>query len=239
MTSERRWLDENAPDDVRRLLESAELDEPTSTQLESLRARVAPLMNAPPSSPSPSPKEPSGPSAPSAGAAPLAGKILLGVALLAVGGGVGLWFGKQSQSEPPPPVPVQVVAPTLPTLPTVTPPAPTPAEPAPIVPAPAPKPSPKLAAPPAPAPAPPSEDEELAQLQEAMAAPTADASLALLQRHAQRFPNSTLTQEREVLTVKALMKLERVDEARTRAAQFKERWPTSPHLLRIEALVGK
>jgi outer membrane protein assembly factor BamD (BamD/ComL family) len=72
-----------------------------------------------------------------------------------------------------------------------------------------------------------------------MAAPTAEASLALLERHVQRFPNSTLTQEREVLTVKALMKLERVDEARARAAQFKERWPTSPHLLRVEALVGK
>ena len=43
MTSERRWLDENAPDEVRLLLESAELDEPSAAQLDALRARVAPL----------------------------------------------------------------------------------------------------------------------------------------------------------------------------------------------------
>lgn len=237
MTSERRWLDENAPDEVRALLESAELDEPTTAELESLRARVAPLFDAPPPPSSPAPQAP-GPTAPPApvGAGALAGKILVGITLLAVGGSIGLWFGKREEAPPP-----AVVAPSplpreesqgegaRPEAPTVAPPAPVAKKTTP--PAPPTRPPPPLTA--------ASEDEELAQLQAAMAAPSAAESLALLEKHAARFPNSNLTQEREVLTVKALMQLERVDEARARAENFKQRWPTSPHLLRVQALVGK
>jgi hypothetical protein len=86
---------------------------------------------------------------------------------------------------------------------------------------------------------PPTEDEELAQLQAAMSAPAPLDSLALLEAHVQRYPDSTLAQEREVLLVKALVSLGRADEARARVVDFKERWPTSPHLLRVEALLGK
>jgi hypothetical protein len=52
-------------------------------------------------------------------------------------------------------------------------------------------------------------------------------ALAMLGRHAQRFPRGRLVEEREALTVRALVKARRFDEARARAARFKEGWPRS------------
>jgi hypothetical protein len=71
-----------------------------------------------------------------------------------------------------------------------------------------------------------------------MAAASADQMLALVEQHAARFPDSSLAQEREVLAVQALARLGRSADAKTRGASFRERWPTSTHLLRIEALIA-
>lgn len=118
---------------------------------------------------------------------------------------------------------------------------PTPA-PAPVVarppgkkkPAPAPPP-----APPAPAPGVPS-DAEVSLLQQAMEAAQhghPEVALQALDAHAAQFPSGALAQEREVLAIEAQVKLGRLGEAQARAARFKQTWPTSTHLLRVESLV--
>jgi hypothetical protein len=52
----------------------------------------------------------------------------------------------------------------------------------------------------------------------------AERTLAM---HARRFPAGLLAEEREALAIKTLADLGRIDEARRRAARFKERFPTS------------
>jgi len=71
-----------------------------------------------------------------------------------------------------------------------------------------------------------------------MSAPSAEQALVLVDQHTTRFPDSGLAQEREVLAVQALSRLGRTVDARARASSFKERWPTSTHLLRLEALLA-
>lgn len=219
MSTERRWLEEGASPEVARLLESTVIDEPSVEQLQSLRARVAPLMKAPPGSLSGA-----------SGTAGAAGKILTAVALLALGAGLTQWFSRPPEVPPAPPPAVTVTAPapvavvTLP-APVARPPPRLRALPAPVV-APAPAPAPVNSA-----------DEELELLQAAMSAATPNEALTLVEQHVDRFPFSSLTQEREVLAVQALSKLGRNADARARADAFKERWPTSTHLLRLEALL--
>jgi hypothetical protein len=65
------------------------------------------------------------------------------------------------------------------------------------------------------------------------------AALALTQQHARRFPMGTLVPEREVLAIEALNELGRVSEARSRFDAFRARYPQSPHLARLEALLGR
>jgi outer membrane protein assembly factor BamD (BamD/ComL family) len=65
------------------------------------------------------------------------------------------------------------------------------------------------------------------------------AALALTQQHARRFPVGTLVPEREVLAIEALNELGRVSEARSRFDAFRTRYPQSPHLARLEALLGR
>ena len=223
MTTERRWLEEGASPEVTRLLESTVIDEPSLEQLQSLRARVAPLLKTPPGAP------PSG-----AAATGLAGKLVTVVALLALGAGVGQWFSQKKEAPPPAPPPIVVaVAPPSP-VPVITPPAPvTPPPPRPRA-----APPPAVIAPAAPAPLVNTADEELELLQAAMSAATPNEALTLVEQHVTRFPSSSLAQEREVLAVQALSKLGRSADARTRADAFKERWPTSTHLLRLEALLA-
>lgn len=218
--TERRWLDDGASPEVQRLLESAVIDEPSPEQLASLRARVEPMLQTP-----------------SVGSAPvasgLAGKVIGGIALVTLGVGAGVFFARREEAPPVPPVVVVAPPPVREEPAAPPPPVPVPVE----VAAPRPKPAPvkRVEAPPPP----PSADEELELLQSAMSASSATESLALVGRHVTRFPESSLSQEREVLAVKALMQLARVDEAKERAAAFKRRWPTSPHLLRVESLVAK
>ncbi|MFO0759272.1 MAG: hypothetical protein U0359_22460 [Byssovorax sp.] len=78
----------------------------------------------------------------------------------------------------------------------------------------------------------------LQHAQDALGASPARA-LDLLGQHAARFPGAALGQEREVMSIDALVRLGRTGEARTRAAAFAARFPTSAHLGRIEALLGE
>ncbi|MGV3626043.1 MAG: hypothetical protein ACO1OB_34860 [Archangium sp.] len=217
--SERRWLEENAPEEVKALLESTVIDEPTPEQLASLRARVDGLMTTP-----------SGSGGGGATGGGLAGKIIGGVTLLTLGLGGGVLLARREPAPVlQPPAPIVVVQEPV----AVEPP------PAPVVevpPAPAPKVIKRVEVPP---PATPSADEELELIQAAMAAPSAAQSLALVEQHVTKFPESTFAQEREVLAVKALMQAGRVDEAKARAEAFRVKWPTSPHLLRVESLISK
>jgi outer membrane protein assembly factor BamD (BamD/ComL family) len=56
--------------------------------------------------------------------------------------------------------------------------------------------------------------------------------------HAAQFPDGSLSQEREVVAIQALLALGRPEDARARAARFAQRWPGSAHLRRIEVLLG-
>lgn len=63
-------------------------------------------------------------------------------------------------------------------------------------------------------------------------------SLSFLRRHRRLFPRSLMTQEREVLEIDALTRLGRRGEAGTRAERFRERWPRSGHIRRVDRIVG-
>jgi hypothetical protein len=86
----------------------------------------------------------------------------------------------------------------------------------------------------------PAQETEIGLLQEAQAAlrdsPT--TALALADRHASRFASGALVQEREVIAIEALLKLNRSGEARERGARFLSDFPNSAHQPRIETLLG-
>ncbi len=62
----------------------------------------------------------------------------------------------------------------------------------------------------------------------------ADA-LARLDEHARRYKHGQLDEEREALAVQALAQLGRYDDARARAARFRQRWPDSVYLSAVDA----
>jgi hypothetical protein len=260
MTADKHWRDETLDPEVRSMLESAAaLDEPSQKSLDGLRSKVASLFLVPPppagghgeSGGSP----PSGPAAPAAGGgtgtaagtttASLGIKTVVTVATL-IGGAVAVRTATHQKPPPPP----QLAAPTRfePQPPAPPPPAleaPTPAEP-PLAPLPPPptkasgikRLTPVKMEPP---PKPPSGpvDEELALLQDAMSAPTPALALAATERHVVKYPQSPMAQEREAIAIEALVKLGQVDAARARAEEFRNHWPTSTHLVRLEALLGR
>lgn len=79
---------------------------------------------------------------------------------------------------------------------------------------------------------------ELELLARARAALTAApvSALTLVYQHEHDFPNGTFREEREALRIEALIALARTDEARTRAATFRQRFPKSAYLRRITRL---
>jgi hypothetical protein len=74
----------------------------------------------------------------------------------------------------------------------------------------------------------PSEAQLLESARAALSKDPARA-LALAREHERRFPRGALTQEREVIAIQALARLERDAEARRRAQGFEQRFPASPH----------
>lgn len=80
---------------------------------------------------------------------------------------------------------------------------------------------------------------EVTLLERAQRALRADpaAALALTDEHARQFPAGALTQEREFVAIEALAALGRRNEATTRAATFRARFPDSAHLRRLDLLL--
>ena len=85
------------------------------------------------------------------------------------------------------------------------------------------------------------ERAEVALLDRAQASlPVSPAdTLARCDEHGRRFATGTLVQEREVLAIDALLRLGRRDEAEARAARFRQSFPRSGHLRRVEALLAR
>lgn len=75
-------------------------------------------------------------------------------------------------------------------------------------------------------------------LRERLDAAPADV-LAEAERGARAFPGGALAQEREVLAIEALVRLGRREEARGRAAGFAARYPKSPLVPKVWALVSE
>jgi hypothetical protein len=63
-------------------------------------------------------------------------------------------------------------------------------------------------------------------------------ALALVDEHQRRFPSGHLAEEREALRVKALLGLDRREEARRATAAFRVHFPNSALLARIQAMSG-
>ena len=84
----------------------------------------------------------------------------------------------------------------------------------------------------------PTEVELLEKAMAAMKAGDHKGALALTARHATEFQGGALVQEREMLAIEALLKLGKTPEARLKAEEFRRKYPTSSHLLRLDALVG-
>ena len=63
-----------------------------------------------------------------------------------------------------------------------------------------------------------------------------DAMVALMS-HERRFPRGSLAEERDRLSVEALVQLGRRAQAERRAALFMQRYPNSPHRQRVQAMV--
>lgn len=79
-------------------------------------------------------------------------------------------------------------------------------------------------------------ESELLQLARAEARSHPSAALARVAEHASRFPRSSLSQEREVIAITALVTAGRAAEAHARAERFFAAHPGSAHLARIDAL---
>jgi hypothetical protein len=81
-------------------------------------------------------------------------------------------------------------------------------------------------------------ETETALLGRAQRALASDPALALslCQKHATEYPQSGLSQEREVIAIGALVSLGRRSEALSRAAAFRAKYPGSAHLRRLERL---
>ena len=95
---------------------------------------------------------------------------------------------------------------------------------------------PSKAAAPAKAPSRP-EAEILQEAQQALGSDP-NRALTLCAEHAQDHPGGALSQEREVISIDALVRLGRTDEARARADAFRRRHPTSGHNRRLDVLLG-
>jgi hypothetical protein len=88
------------------------------------------------------------------------------------------------------------------------------------------------------APAPP-EATLLSRAHNELLSGSPERALATTAEHARAYPRGALAQERDVIAIEALVKLGRRDEARRRAASFRQTFPGSSHGDRIDRLVGE
>jgi outer membrane protein assembly factor BamD (BamD/ComL family) len=64
------------------------------------------------------------------------------------------------------------------------------------------------------------------------------AARKYLRRHELNFPEGVLVQERELMAVQLLLSTQEREKARVRVDKFREKWPTSPHLRRLESMLS-
>jgi hypothetical protein len=81
------------------------------------------------------------------------------------------------------------------------------------------------------------EGKLLAKARQLMQGGQVSQALTLLQSSAQRYPNSVLSQEREVLTIEALGASGALPAAKQRAKRFVQRYPASPYQNRLQRFV--
>jgi hypothetical protein len=88
---------------------------------------------------------------------------------------------------------------------------------------------------------PPTAETEAALLDRAHQSLAADPSraLTLTEEHRRDYPSGALGQESDLIAIEALAALGRLGEAGDRAAHFRERYPRSAHLRRIDRLLGE
>ncbi|MDQ2645567.1 MAG: hypothetical protein M3020_17245 [Myxococcota bacterium] len=65
-----------------------------------------------------------------------------------------------------------------------------------------------------------------------------DQVLALASEHERTYPSGRLTEEREVLRVKALVALGRIDQARRAGIEFRRRFPRSVLLRKVDEMLA-
>jgi hypothetical protein len=65
-----------------------------------------------------------------------------------------------------------------------------------------------------------------------------NAALALAEEHAAAYPRGLFVQEREMLAIQALLKVQQRRAALARAKEFLSHYPTSPHARHLRPLVG-
>ena len=224
-----RWSSNaNAPEGLQELLRSARTDVPSAKELGGLEAKLGALLDAaPPPAAAPHPE-----AAPSSGVPGLA-KLAV---LAAVAGlvGTGVYFG--TRDTEPEPAPVPVTAPQKQPAPKAEPPAVAPpaADSAPAAQA-SETPALDRAAPKAHAPA-ASKPSEAALLNQAQQALKTDPrrALDLTRRHKQLYPQGSLSQEREVIAIEALSRLDKKNSAQERAEAFTEKYPESAHQKKVD-----
>lgn len=203
------------------LFRAAEEDLPDSRQLESLAARLGPVLDA----------------APAAKATPHAFSKLgaLGgiAAVLAIA--AGYLVSRTPAHVEPTHAPVPQSAPPVQSQPTPE------VQPQPSAAA-APAPVPTIEAQPAPSAAKsaPAKPDEAALLEQARRALVTDPqrALAITRRHQALYPHGVLVQEREVIAIEALRRLGREGQASDRANSFEKSYPDSAHRRAVEKGLG-
>lgn len=236
-----RLADGAVSSELRRELVEARAVAPSGEALARMAASLGPLLGHP-ASPDTAAPDPSG-AATGASAAGLSPLAKAGAVLVVVGATVGFLVGRGGAPETSPRAPLEAPAPrAAPARATTPPPAPSPPpsgerspEPEvehvdlPPVPTDGPRRSPTRAT-----------ADTRAEIELLRAARTALRSdparaLALTDDHRRRFAAGVLGQEREVIAVEALARLGRSEDAKRRAATFRQTFPNSAHREKVES----
>lgn len=219
----------DAPPDLRNLLQAARHDLPSKAELGSLENKLGALLDMPP------PQTPL-PGGSGSGNAPALAKLAV---LVAVGGlvGTGAWLAARdevarapaprevpvestpsdAQSAPPPSLEPSAAFENSETADEIEPAAP----------------EPTAQRKPAPARTKPSEASLLSQAQQALKT-DAKRALALTHEHKRLYPNGKLSQEREVIAIEALSRLDQKSRAQQKADEFSEKYPESAHQKKVD-----
>lgn len=246
----RRLIDPRAgaPDDLRALLRSADMDGPSIAQLRRLTARLEPQLS-------------TTPAAPTQVGTVAVGKAFAVVAVIAIVVGViGFVVGRESTLPVAPNAVVSIpdarapvidagaiaiavdAAPIIDPTPTTRPPSPsrTSRRPAHGSSTSTPPPSRPASVQPASNEPAPVEDElaVLGRAQRALVAGDAATALELAERHARTFPAAMMIEEREAIAIEALARLGRAEAAASRFATFRDAHPRSSYRHRLERLLS-